>query len=1187
MKFPDIRRILATQFNCERKTVTRPCFSTIRGYLVATGVVLLFVFLWVNSQAINFNQHNRYAINLRFSQELDARINQNVLEARYGFLTYYDPIVNDLARLKKLQTDLKQTPTFVDSAGREELSSLLQTYIKVWQEKEKHIQRFQSQNAVLRNSLSYFPIAIADLVKKDTTSPALATQLNTLLRNILLFNLSSDEELVPRINREIEQILADSTTTAKSTDLKMAIAHARIILKSLALVNSQVKTIMALPTTKRSESLAQAYDRSYQQALNTTNTYRLWLYLLSIVLLVSVAAWIILRLKASADAIRQAEEKYRSIFENSVAGIFQTTPDGRYLSANPTLAAICGYESTEDLIQNITNIEQQLYVSPERRAELVRLIQKKGSVADFESQVYRKDGTTIWISENARSVCDRRGKLLYYEGTVTDITARKQAEAALQASEAQLRLLFAAMTDTVVVFDDEGRYLKYIHTQSLDYKPHVKRIGKTVHEVLPMAIADLFVGAIRQALYAREQSSNLLDCLESAPLSQKSISVEYCLPIRGNKTWFSASVSALSENTVLWVARDITKRKRIESALRASKARFASIFHSSPCPFAIATFKEGRFIEVNDSWCRATGYKPEEVIGRTSFELNFYNNPEERSTIIQTLQQTGAIRNQEIEIRIKSGEVLTALFSAELIDLDGQTSILYVSNDITDRKRAEAALQQAMSAAEVANRAKSQFLSNMSHELRTPLNVILGFTQLMTRNGSLTPIQQGYLDTIGRSGEHLLGLINDVLEMSKIEAGRTTLNENSFAVYGLLDWLQQMFRLKAESKGLELVFDLATDLPQYIRTDESKLRQVLINLLGNAVKFTQAGSVTLRVSVVSGQWSLVNSNQQMTNDKKRITIHFAVEDTGPGIATKELEILFDPFVQTEAGRNSQEGTGLGLPISQKFVHLMGGEITVESRLGEGAVFKFDIPTSAVEPDELQAQEPSRQVVGLEAGQPNYRILVVEDKQENRRLIVELLTSVGFEVRDSTNGQEAIALWKSWSPHLIWMDMRMPVMDGFEATKQIKTAGSLAPRVIALTGSAFEEDRVAALSTGCDDFVRKPFRAEVIFEKMALHLGVRYLYASPQLRNNSGENSLVLPQQQSIPPSEFKKALAVMPVEWIEQLHQAATKVNAKQVLKLIEQIPSSNTPLANALTDLVNNFCFEEIVNLIPNSPPL
>jgi signal transduction histidine kinase/CheY-like chemotaxis protein len=473
--------------------------------------------------------------------------------------------------------------------------------------------------------------------------------------------------------------------------------------------------------------------------------------------------------------------------------------------------------------------------------------------------------------------------------------------------------------------------------------------------------------------------------------------------------------------------------------------------------------------------------------------------------------------------------------------------------------------QKAKAEAEKANDAKSQFLAHMSHELRTPLNVILGFTQLMIRNGSLGNKQQEYLDMISRSGEHLLALINNVLDLSKIEAGQTTLKESRCDFYELLNSLYQMLRLKAESKGLQLIFQQPDHLPHYIYTDEGKLRQVLLNLIGNAIKFTDRGRVTLQVGVKKFD----------PLDSERLTLDFEVKDTGLGIEKSELEHLFEPFVQAEAGRNSHEGTGLGLPISQEFVRLLGGEMTVYSQVGVGTIFQFEIQTRALASKELPALSHNHQVIGLESGQQSYRILIVDDKLENRWLLVDLIAPIGFEVREAVDGQEAIDLWQKWSPHLIWMDVRMPVMDGLSATKQIKASANSSTVIIALMGSGFEEDRMIAYAAGCDGFMRKPLNTEMIFETMSVHLGVRYRYSTKQWSEKPSSSSSLLPLKAS--------DLSVMPTQWVEQLHQAAARVNAKQIINLLEEIPPSHVALKDALTDLIEGFCFEEIVALSQN----
>lgn len=482
-------------------------------------------------------------------------------------------------------------------------------------------------------------------------------------------------------------------------------------------------------------------------------------------------------------------------------------------------------------------------------------------------------------------------------------------------------------------------------------------------------------------------------------------------------------------------------------------------------------------------------------------------------------------------------------------------------------------LKRAKEAADAANRAKSEFLANMSHELRTPLNVILGLTQLLNRDQNLSSEYQRDLETIGNSGEHLLGLINDVLEMSKIEAGKLTFQESTFNLHALLNTLREMLHVRATSKGLQLNFEYSHDLPQVIKTDERKLRQILINLLGNAIKFTQKGYVSLRVKKIK--------NAQSTPEPENsVSILFEVEDTGAGIAPLELRRLFQPFQQTRTGLTTFEGTGLGLAISQQYAQMLGGEISACSQLGKGSLFSFAI-SATVETSELENKPLaiSGKVIGLAPQQGNYRILIAEDNPASRLLLMKLLTSVGFEVQEARNGEEAIALWQSWNPHLIFMDMRMPLMGGHEATQQIRllekqTIRNPVTKVLALTASAFAEQRDEMLLAGCDDFIGKPFKVQEIFEKITEHLQVEYLYEETSV--SVSEQSLQQP-----PQGLDADLLQVMPSSWIERLHLAASQGTDLEILKLTKEIPEEFAVLAKIVENLADNFQFEQITDAI------
>lgn len=513
--------------------------------------------------------------------------------------------------------------------------------------------------------------------------------------------------------------------------------------------------------------------------------------------------------------------------------------------------------------------------------------------------------------------------------------------------------------------------------------------------------------------------------------------------------------------------------------------------------------------------------------------------------------------------------------------------------------RSQKIAAQGQKAAEQANKAKSEFLANMSHELRTPLNAILGFTQLMSRDTTLNSEHQQNLAIINRAGEHLLNLINDILEMSKIEAGRSLLNLFSSDLIRLLDNLQQMLHLRASAKGLTLTFEYQPGIERYIQTDASKLRQVLLNLLGNAIKFTQAGSVTLHVSGGTGVGVVEGTEGSKEVDYSVFvtpptpptsrTFYFEVKDTGSGISPDEIELLFEPFGQTDTGRKSQQGTGLGLAISRKYIQLMGGDITVSSSVDAGSTFTFNIQANLVSESEILGTTKQQQIIGLEPHQQQYRILVVDDADDSRLFLVKLLTSIGFAVREANNGVDAISQWCDWQPHLIFMDMRMPIMDGYTATREIKarqqklfsqspepTSVSDKTIIIALTASVFEEERHKILSAGCDDVVSKPFIEEVLLEKVREYLGVKYISQFEA----ANINGAVKETQIAHNPADIKRVLLQMPQEWRKKIYDAAASCSDENIFEFLEQIPDDYAPIIRVFRDLANNYEFEKIMEL-------
>jgi CheY-like chemotaxis protein/nitrogen-specific signal transduction histidine kinase len=454
-----------------------------------------------------------------------------------------------------------------------------------------------------------------------------------------------------------------------------------------------------------------------------------------------------------------------------------------------------------------------------------------------------------------------------------------------------------------------------------------------------------------------------------------------------------------------------------------------------------------------------------------------------------------------------------------------------------------------------ANRAKSIFLANMSHELRTPLNAILGFSGMVLKDASLSDQHRKDLAIVGKSGEHLLELIDDVLDMAKIETGGAAVESASIDLHRLVNETVTMLRGRAQAKNLELLLDISSQAPQYVRTDPGKLRQVLTNLVGNALKYTDEGSVAVRL----------DAKRRENSAGPVVTLD--VEDTGIGISEEDQARIFDPFIQAGSTRGGK-GAGLGLSISRRFVQLLSGSIQVESTPGRGSRFHVEVPVEMAEASEVMAGTGAvKQVTGLEPGQREYRILIVEDQQENWLLLQRLLQTTGFAVKVAGDGAQAIEVFRTWRPDFIWMDLRLPVVGGLEASRRIRQLeGGREVKIVAVTASAFASQREEVLAAGLDDFLRKPYRPREVFDCMARHLGVRYVYeATPQ--SAAGDPAVPLHPED----------LAALPAALRDELENAITSLDPERIALLLRQVSEQNASLGHALLRLADKFSYTAI----------
>ncbi|PWT91161.1 MAG: hypothetical protein C5B54_05850 [Acidobacteria bacterium] len=668
--------------------------------------------------------------------------------------------------------------------------------------------------------------------------------------------------------------------------------------------------------------------------------------------------------KHSEQALREAEEKYRSIFENAVEGIYQSTPEGTFLNVNPAMAEILGYDSPEELITSLEDIQHQMYVDPVRRNDFIRTMQEKGSLVAFESQVYRKDGRVIWISEKASPVGDESGMLVYYEGGMEDITERKQAEAELRL----LQEVAAASNEAVSV--EEAIQIGLTHVCAFTGWP------------------------VGHAYTRSDTSPNIL------------------VP------------------TTIWHIDDVA---RFDA--------FRKITEETPLDMGVGL--PGRVL---------VSGKPAWITNVTT-DVNF---PRAKS-----FADIGVRAGFAFPILIGTHVAAVLEFFADHPVEPNQRLLAVMANvgtqlgRVMERKQSEEKLRRAMETAEDANRAKSKFLATMSHELRTPLNAIIGYSEMLQEEAEDLG-EKGFvpdLQKIHNAGKHLLALINDILDLSKIEAGKMQLYLEEFDLATLLQDVVTTIEPLVQKNENQFEARFEADLGT-VQADITRVRQVLFNLLSNSCKFTRGGTIAL------GAFRRWESGKDW--------IYFTVSDTGIGMTPEQLGKLFQAFTQADASTTRKYGgTGLGLVISRKFCQLMGGDIQVESEYGKGTKFEVRLPAIVEEVSETNPEIK----VETPTTVPQGTILVIDDDPGAREIMGRILKREGFAYRMAASGEEGLQLAKKIRPAAITLDVLMPNMDGWTVLNTLKSDPELSDIPVIMV--TMTDNKETGYMLGATDYLMKP------------------------------------------------------------------------------------------------------------------
>lgn len=801
--------------------------------------------------------------------------------------------------------------------------------------------------------------------------------------------------------------------------------------------------------------------------------------------------------KRAEDQLWRSQQRYKTLATASPVGLFETDKEGTCMYVNDQTCRI--------LQRSIAELIGSRWTDSLHPHDQEKVFAEWKQCIEYEEKFYREcrfkrpDGEIVWVVGQIAPSFGTDDKLEGFVGTLTDITQLRRTEEQLQVAEAQYQMLVEYVPAV-------------IYTASIYEREDFFYISPQVELLLGFTTLEWLNGRGLWCKQIHFEDKKWVCAKHSTAVSSgKTFEAEYRLiKSTGEIIWVhdEAIIRFDRDNqpqVVQGVLMDISTRKQAEAALRESERYRRMLIEESQVGLGIFRM-DGKIGEVNPAFAHILGYTVEEIVNKLRCcDITPSTHLASDREQIRQVKKTGRFGPYEKEFFHKDGYMVLVKLSGLLINNQGEIAIWVNMEDITEQRNIEEALRKEKERAEVANHAKTAFLTNMSHELRTPLNSILGYTQILKRDKALNKAQLEGIDVIHRSGEYLLTLINDILDLSKIEANRVELYPTDIQFIGFLKDIVELFKARAKEKEVTFNYEELSLLPSVVYADEKRLRQILVNLLSNAFKFTKQGHVSLKVKIEED--TLIKTGKQ---DRQLQKIRFEVEDTGVGIALEDLETIFLPFQQVGEKDYRAQGTGLGLSITKKLVEMMGGQLLVKSILGVGSLFwtTLELPTMQKITEPLHGKEPliigykivPRTMIRLQSPpirpqKSKIKILVVDDKAENRLTLVNFLLSLGFDVLEAEDGRTGIELVKDIKDiDVILMDLVMPMTDGLEATRQIRQIHEFKDVIIiAISASIFNQHQQQSIEAGCDDFISKPIHTEVLLDKLQKHLHLDWIY----------------------------------------------------------------------------------------------